>query len=330
MAPSAVLDPLVGTSIFALIVAVLTTHTVSKATKKQVKKEEVVTEEIDTTGLYQPGMSMPNREPDDVVKYYIKDVIEDESFQQTTTSIDGRDQDTPDQWIPRHQDLVRLTGRHPFNCEAPLGKLFDSGFITPSSLHYVRNHGACPKIAWENHTIDIGGLAPKPITLKMKDIIALPSHSLPVTLVCCGNRRKEQNMIKQTIGFNWGAAGVSTGVWTGARLIDILKLAGIEDIENWAEGHHIRFASESDKGGDKLPGGVYGTSVSLEKAVRTEHSKFHDHFQLACVFEDLSHILLCLFFSPFSLNSWIELRISLLHTCSMESFSHQITASPCV
>ena len=33
-----------------------------------------------------------------------------------------------------------------------------------------------------------------------------------VLLVCAGNRRKEENLVKQTIGFNWGAAGVSTSV----------------------------------------------------------------------------------------------------------------------
>lgn len=27
----------------------------------------------------------------------------------------------------------------------------DRGFITPVSLHYVRNHGAVPHIAWEVH-----------------------------------------------------------------------------------------------------------------------------------------------------------------------------------
>ena len=278
MSPSAELDPLVGSSIFALIVAVLATHTVKKsAARKQVKAADESTGVDEVAGLYMPAMAMPGREPDDVVKYYLKDLAEEESFQETVAIIDSKDTDTPDEWVPRHKDLVRLTGRHPFNCEAPLSALHEKGFITPSSLHYVRNHGACPKIAWENHTIDIGGLAPKPITLKMKDIIALPAHSLPVTLVCCGNRRKEQNMIKQTIGFNWGAAGVSTGVWTGARLIDILKLAGVEGIDNWAEGHHIRFASDSDKGGDKLPGGVYGTSVTLEKAVSFIWRHISDH-----------------------------------------------------
>jgi len=74
-------------------------------------------------------------------------------------------------------------------------------------------------------------------------------------------------MIKQTKGFNWGAAGLSTGVWTGVRLSDILALAGIKSVTDFPPGMHIRFASESERGGDSLPGGVYGTSVTLEYAV---------------------------------------------------------------
>jgi len=54
--------------------------------------------------------------------------------------------DTPDAWIPRDPRLVRLTGKHPFNCEAKLNDLFASGFLTPSNLFYVRNHGAVPKV----------------------------------------------------------------------------------------------------------------------------------------------------------------------------------------
>ena len=46
--------------------------------------------------------------------------------------------------VPRHEKMVRLTGRHPFNVEAPLPELWKRGFLTPASLHYVRNHGATP------------------------------------------------------------------------------------------------------------------------------------------------------------------------------------------
>ena len=84
----------------------------------------------------------------------------------------------------------------------------------------------------------------------MSDLLTLPRHTLPVLLVCCGNRRKEQNMIKQTKGFNWGAAGCSNAVWTGVRLSDVLALAGVNNLLDFPSGMHVRFASESELGGD--------------------------------------------------------------------------------
>lgn len=41
------------------------------------------------------------------------------------TKVDERDKGTSDDWIPRHPELVRLTGRHPFNCEPPLATLME-------------------------------------------------------------------------------------------------------------------------------------------------------------------------------------------------------------
>ena len=48
----------------------------------------------------------------------------------------------------------------------------------------------------------------------------------PVLLVCCGNRRKEVNLVKKSMGFSWGATAVSTNYWTGVRLGDVLRAAG--------------------------------------------------------------------------------------------------------
>jgi nitrate reductase (NAD(P)H) len=42
--------------------------------------------------------------------------------------------------------MVRLTGKHPFNAEAKLKDLYTQGFITPSNLFFVRNHGAVPLV----------------------------------------------------------------------------------------------------------------------------------------------------------------------------------------
>ena len=33
--------------------------------------------------------------------------------------------------------------------------LMDKGFITPVSLHYVRNHGAVPKLDWDSHKVKV-------------------------------------------------------------------------------------------------------------------------------------------------------------------------------
>jgi nitrate reductase (NAD(P)H) len=144
------------------------------------------------------------------------------------TAIDKKDADTPDDWVPRDPRILRLTGRHPLNCEPPMDVLMQYGFITPPSVHYVRNHGPAPQINWKTHRVEINGLVNKPMSLSMDEIIALPSVRLPVTLVCAGNRRKEENMIKKSIGFNWGPCAVATSYWTGVRLSDLLKHVGVK------------------------------------------------------------------------------------------------------
>lgn len=60
--------------------------------------------------------------------------------------INPLDEGTKDSWVPRHVDMVRLTGRHPFNAECTPELLMES-FTTPPSLHYVRNHGATPQVS---------------------------------------------------------------------------------------------------------------------------------------------------------------------------------------
>ena len=58
--------------------------------------------------------------------------------------------------------------------------------------HYVRNHGAVPRLGWD-HRFSVGGLVERPQDFSVSDLIkALPTFTLPVTLVCAGNRRREQ------------------------------------------------------------------------------------------------------------------------------------------
>jgi nitrate reductase (NAD(P)H) len=107
-------------------------------------------------------------------------------------------------------------------------------------------------------------LVSTPTEFTMDDLLAMPSVDVTCTLTCAGNRRKEENMVKQTIGFNWGPAGTSCSTWTGVRLSDVLARCGVKSM---AEGaRHVWFRGpkgELPKGDD----GSYGTSITWVKAM---------------------------------------------------------------
>ena len=177
---------------------------------------------------------------------------------------DVKDLNTPDNWVPRHKGLIRLTGTHPFNCEPNLSDLLECGAITPAPLHFVRNHGAVPHLNWDEHRICICGDVNKQKSITMNELVKMRSTSLPVLLVCAGNRRKEQNMKQKTIGFNWGAAGLSNSIWTGVPLRELLRSVGVTEVTESRRfvcfyGPH----GELPKGSD----GTYGTSIPLSKAL---------------------------------------------------------------
>ncbi|KAK3390465.1 hypothetical protein B0H63DRAFT_538702 [Podospora didyma] len=172
-----------------------------------------------------------------------------------------QDLKTPDSHVERDPRLIRLTGIHPFNVEPPLSDLYDEGFLTTKDLHYVRNHGPVPRVkdfeilGWE---FTVEGMLEKPVKMTLRNLIEdYEQLTYPITLVCAGNRRKEQNVVRKSKGFSWGAAGVSTALWTGVSLGDLLARAVPK-----RGARYVCF-----EGADKLPNGYYGTSVKLNWAM---------------------------------------------------------------
>jgi nitrate reductase (NAD(P)H) len=168
---------------------------------------------------------------------------------------------TPDYHVERDPRLIRLTGVHPFNVEAPLSSLYDEGFLTTKDLHYVRNHGPVPLVE-DSQVLDweftVEGMVETPVKMTLRDLLRdYEQTTYPITLVCAGNRRKEQNVVRKTNGFSWGAAGVSTALWTGVSLGDLLMRA--------APRRGARYVCF--EGADKLPNGYYGTSIKLNWAM---------------------------------------------------------------
>ncbi|EMD62589.1 hypothetical protein COCSADRAFT_28067 [Bipolaris sorokiniana ND90Pr] len=175
----------------------------------------------------------------------------------TSPQVLDLDKSTPDAHVPRDPRLIRLTGVHPFNVEAPLTDLFNEGFLTSPELFYVRNHGAVPEVQdaecldWE---FSVEGMVENPLKITLRQLLEeYENVTYPITLVCAGNRRKEQNVVRKSKGFSWGPAGVSTALFTGVVMKDIIERA-----KPLRKAKYVCM-----EGADKLPNGYYGTSVKL-------------------------------------------------------------------
>lgn len=208
------------------------------------------------------------------------------NYDHRVRDVDEQDQNSPDNWIPRSQELIRLTGTHPLNAEPNMTALFRAGLVTPNKLHYVRNHGAVPRLDWETHRIhiytDCDALLSEAVrqdlpgqfdedyaggrVLNMTQLSELEWINIPVALACDGNRRKELNMLKRSKGFNWAAGGVSNSYWKGPTLVAVLAAAGFtKDSMTRKIGHnrmHVHF-----EGADELSEGKYATSIPLSHAL---------------------------------------------------------------
>ncbi|KAF7185392.1 Nitrate reductase [NAD(P)H] [Pseudocercospora fuligena] len=180
----------------------------------------------------------------------------------TTFAIDEADQFTPDNWIVRSPELIRLVGKHPLNAEADLTRIYESGFITPNEIHYVRSHGAVPRLIWEYHELEVecGDVGVKK-TYSMNDIKHnFDALNLPIFMACDNSRRKEMKMLKRTKGFNWGPGAVGCAYWKGPLLRDVLLASGIpEHMDGGKKRYFIHF-----RGSDVHNEDHYETSIPLE------------------------------------------------------------------
>lgn len=116
----------------------------------------------------------------------------------------------------------------PWNIEAKAHLLNDA--VTPNEFMFIRNNGLIPQnidsSAWEL-TID-GESASNKKTYSLEDLKSrFQQHTYQLTLECGGNGRSEFNPPAK--GNQWTIGAVSCANWTGVRLGDVLKDAGIKE-----------------------------------------------------------------------------------------------------
>jgi DMSO/TMAO reductase YedYZ molybdopterin-dependent catalytic subunit len=137
----------------------------------------------------------------------------------------------------------------PYNAEAPPSAL--DGDLTPTEQHYVRSNFALPV---HDGTLHVGGAVDHPLELSLDDLRAMPAYEHAVTLECAGNGRLEMRPLPT--GEPWGDYAVSTALWKGALLSDVLALA-----RPAARGVDVRFTG-ADRGAYHLTPILPETSTS--------------------------------------------------------------------
>ncbi|XP_048379537.1 sulfite oxidase, mitochondrial [Stegostoma tigrinum] len=160
---------------------------------------------------------------------------------------------------PRHP-VLKVNSLKPFNAEPPL-ELLSENYITPNEIFFKRNHLPVPDVDPKKYRLQIMGEGLKSIKLTLDDLkTKFPKHTITATLQCAGNRRSEMNAVHLVKGLNWGMAAIGNATWSGAKLSDVLKYAGLPENTN---AKHVQF-----EGLDKdLSGTPYGASISVHKAL---------------------------------------------------------------
>jgi len=115
----------------------------------------------------------------------------------------------------------------------PLQDLF--GTITPSDLHFERNHNGVPAIDPAKYELVLHGMVDKPMVFTLADLKRFPSVSRIAFLECSGNYRgaADGKVTPQQI-----CGLTSQSEWTGVKLSTLFREVGVSPKSTWflAEG----------------------------------------------------------------------------------------------
>ncbi|CAN5323587.1 sulfite oxidase [soil metagenome] len=164
----------------------------------------------------------------------------------------------------KREDMV-VHGTDPYNAE-PAPSALAARHLTALDTFYSRNHGPVPEIDKSTWRMRIDGLVRTPLVLGLEDLTRrFEQRTVVATLQCAGNRRADLHLVRDIPGEDlWGPCATSTATWTGSRLADVLRSAGIE-----REARHVDFGAP-DVTELAYPPQAYGSSIPVGKALSEE------------------------------------------------------------
>src|SRR5512143_3975228 len=133
--------------------------------------------------------------------------------------------------IPGKRPMI-LHNDRPEDLETPV-RYFDS-YLTPNDAFFVRQHIPRPApIDRARYGLTVNGMASKPLELTLADLEKLPQHTLPAVIECTGNGRGFYT--PKVPGIQWGRGAIGNAEWTGPRVAEILKAAGVSESAAYLE-----------------------------------------------------------------------------------------------
>ena len=124
------------------------------------------------------------------------------------------------------KEKLLVRSLRPPDYESPVA-LLDS-FLTPVEHFFVRSHMPVPAgLDGATWTLSVDGEVNTPLSLTLDEVRKLPSATITATLECAGNGRVFFD--PPVAGIQWGKGAVGTARWTGVRVGEVLKRAGLKN-----------------------------------------------------------------------------------------------------
>ncbi len=136
---------------------------------------------------------------------------------------------TEEAFVIEGKDGLTVLNDRPVNAETPPHLLDDA--VTPVNRHFVRNNGLVPPSAYGGDagdwTLTLDGEVHEPQTFTLETLKRFDTVTLALQIECGGNGRAGYHPPAK--GNQWTFGAVGCAKYTGVRLRDLLKEAGLKD-----------------------------------------------------------------------------------------------------
>ena len=165
--------------------------------------------------------------------------------------------DDPFQSDPKRDQELVVHSERPFNAETAAPDL--QTFVTPTNRFYVRHHLWVPVLDENTAKLTIELPDGEEAQYTLADLRSkFKEYTITATMQCSGNRRSHMTQgSRPTNGIQWDVGAISNATWTGVRMVDVLRDAGLDVLNVPKDVKHVQFVGAE----------AYGSSVPIEKVV---------------------------------------------------------------